>query len=40
LATVPLRPLLTEIARDIPSAREYLRQKQAMDTLRDEWHAT
>jgi hypothetical protein len=39
LATVPLRPLLTEIARDIPSAREYLRQKQAMDTLRDEWHA-
>ncbi|MFG1462125.1 PLxRFG domain-containing protein [Xanthobacter sp. DSM 24535] len=39
LATVPLRPMLEELAKGMPAAREYLRTKQAMDTLRNEWHA-
>lgn len=38
LATVPLRPMLEELAKDMPAAREYLRTKQAMDALRNEWH--
>ncbi|PZU71067.1 MAG: hypothetical protein DI540_01030 [Sphingobium sp.] len=39
LGWIPLRPLLTELAGRIPAAREYLDLKQAMDALRDKWHA-
>lgn len=39
LGVIPLRPLLTEMASRIPAAREYLDLKQAMDALRDKWHA-
>ncbi|WP_163000210.1 PLxRFG domain-containing protein [Sphingobium yanoikuyae] len=39
LGVIPLRPLLTEMASRIPAAREYLDLKQAMDALRDQWHA-
>jgi len=39
LNIVPLRPMLTEIAKDIPAARTYLRIKDQMDAMRNEWHA-
>ncbi|MCE7797848.1 PLxRFG domain-containing protein [Sphingobium sufflavum] len=39
LAAVPLRPLLAELAAPLPAAQEYLRLKQAMDQMRDSWHA-
>jgi N12 class adenine-specific DNA methylase len=40
LATVPLRPLLEEVAGYLPSAARFLRTKQAMDSLRSKWFAT
>ena len=39
LGLVPLRPLLSEMAGNIPAAQDYLQLKQAMDTVRDQWHA-
>jgi len=39
LGLIPLRPMLTELAKDIPAARTYLRVKDAMDALRNKWHA-
>lgn len=39
LGLVPLRPLLNELGKRLPSAQTYLRLKQAMDTVRNEWHA-
>jgi hypothetical protein len=39
LGAVPLRPLLSEMGAKIPAAQEYLVLKQAMDAMRDQWHA-
>lgn len=39
LGAVPLRPLLSEMAGNIPAAQDYLQLKQTMDTVRDQWHA-
>lgn len=39
LGLIPLRPMLTEMARDIPAATSYLRIKDAMDAMRNKWHA-
>ena len=39
LALVPGRPLFEELGRNLPSARVYLKLKDLMDTLRQEWHA-
>lgn len=39
LGLVPLRPMLNELAKDIPAARTYLRIKDKMDAMRNEWHA-
>ncbi|TDR90258.1 PLxRFG domain-containing protein [Enterovirga rhinocerotis] len=36
LALVPTRPLFMELARDLPSARKYLRTKEAMDAMRND----
>lgn len=38
LGLVPLRPMLKEIAKDIPAAQTYLRVKDKMDALRNELH--
>lgn len=38
LSLVPLRPMLNEIAKDIPAAKLYLRIKEKMDAMRNEWH--
>lgn len=39
LATAPLRPMLEELGKGMPAATAYLRTKQQMDALRNEWHA-
>ncbi len=39
LATVPMRPLVTELGTEMPSAGDYMTLKQAMDAMRSEWHA-
>lgn len=39
LGLIPLRPMLSEMAKDIPAARTYLRIKDKMDAMRNEWHA-
>lgn len=39
LGLVPLRPMLSELAKDLPSAKVYLRVKDKMDAMRNEWHA-
>lgn len=39
LGLIPLRPMLNEMAKDIPAASVYLRIKDAMDTMRNKWHA-
>lgn len=39
LNIIPLRPMLTELAKDIPAAKTYLRIKDQMDSMRNEWHA-
>ncbi|MDB6454269.1 PLxRFG domain-containing protein [Falsirhodobacter sp. 20TX0035] len=38
LALVPGRALYGELGKSLPSARKYLREKDEMDTLRNEWH--
>lgn len=37
LALVPGRPLLTEMAKKLPSAKVYLTLKEQMDALRNKW---
>ena len=39
LALVPGRPLFAELGSKIPSARQYLRNKEEMDAMRNDWHA-
>ena len=39
LALVPGRALFAELGKNIPSARAYLRHKEEMDAMRNEWHA-
>lgn len=39
LAVIPMRPLVTEMARNLPGAAEYMRLKQSMDAMRSRWHA-
>lgn len=39
LALVPGRALFEELGKNLPSAKAYLRSKEAMDTLRNDWHA-
>ncbi|TRW94932.1 PLxRFG domain-containing protein [Paracoccus sp. M683] len=39
LSLVPGRALFTELSSELPSARTYLRTKDNMDALRNEWHA-
>lgn len=39
LALIPFRPLVQEMARNMPAASEYLRLKQSMDAMRNRWHA-
>lgn len=39
LAVIPMRPLIQELGRNMPSAAEYLRLKQSMDAMRNKWHA-
>ncbi|MBV7408773.1 PLxRFG domain-containing protein [Maritimibacter sp. DP1N21-5] len=38
LALVPGRPLYEELGRNIGSAKRYLRLKERMDKVRNEWH--
>lgn len=39
LALVPGRPLFAEMGKTLLSAKAYLRTKEEMDALRNEWHA-
>lgn len=39
LTLIPFRPLVQEMARNLPAASEYLRLKQSMDAMRNRWHA-
>ncbi len=39
LPAIPMRPLLEEVAKGMPSARRYLYAKERMDALRNHWHA-
>ena len=39
LPAIPMRPLLDEVAKGMPSARRYLHAKERMDALRNHWHA-
>lgn len=39
LATVPMRPLVRELGRNLAGAADYMRLKQSMDAMRSEWHA-
>ncbi len=39
LALVPGRPLFSELGKAIPAARSYLRMKEEMDSVRNDWHA-
>lgn len=39
LALVPGRPLFAELGKKLPSAIQYLRNKEEMDALRNQWHA-
>jgi hypothetical protein len=39
LSLVPLRPLLDEVGRTIHSARGFLRAKEEMDAVRNDWQA-
>ncbi|MCA1774963.1 MAG: PLxRFG domain-containing protein [Loktanella sp.] len=39
LALVPGRPLFEELGRNLPSAQVYLKLKDLMDTMRQEYHA-
>lgn len=39
LGIVPGRPLFSELGAHLKSARKYLRIKEEMDALRNEWHS-
>ena len=39
LAVLPMRPLITELGKNMPAAMEYMRLKQSMDAMRSDWHA-
>lgn len=39
LALVPLRPLLSEVGREMHSTKAFLNAKEKMDALRQEWQA-
>ncbi|AEY69616.1 putative DNA methylase [Erwinia phage PEp14] len=39
LAVLPMRPLITELGKNLPAAGDYMRLKQSMDAMRSEWHA-
>ncbi|UZV40803.1 transglycosylase [Erwinia phage Stean] len=39
LAVLPMRPLITELGKNMPAAGDYMRLKQSMDAMRSEWHA-
>jgi N12 class adenine-specific DNA methylase len=40
LAAIPLRPLMEEVGHYLPSAKSFLKTKQAMDAMRAEWFNT
>ena len=40
LSLVPGQPLMTELAANLPAAREYLRHRQKMDKIRNDWIST
>lgn len=39
LAALPLRPLVTELGKNVPSLGNYMLLKQSMDAMRNKWHA-
>lgn len=39
LALVPGRALFAELGKYLPAAKAYLRQKEEMDSVRNDWHA-
>lgn len=39
LALVPGRALFSELGKYLPAAKAYLRQKEEMDSVRNDWHA-
>ncbi|MDO8983009.1 PLxRFG domain-containing protein [Cypionkella sp.] len=39
LSLVPGRALFAELGKYLPAAKAYLRQKEEMDSVRNEWHA-
>lgn len=39
LGLLPLRPLVTELGKNIPSLAKYISLKQSMDAMRNKWHA-
>ena len=39
LGLLPLRPLATELGKNIPSLMKYMSLKQSMDAMRNKWHA-
>lgn len=39
LGLLPLRPLATELGKNIPSLAKYMSLKQSMDAMRNKWHA-
>lgn len=39
LGFLPLRPLATELGKNVPSLAKYMSLKQSMDAMRNKWHA-
>lgn len=39
LGLLPLRPLATELGKNVPSLAKYMSLKQSMDAMRNKWHA-
>lgn len=39
LGLLPLRPLATELGKNIPSLAKYMSLKQSMDAMRNKWHS-
>lgn len=39
LGLLPLRPLATELGKNVPSLAKYMILKQSMDAMRNKWHA-
>lgn len=38
LGAIPLHPLVNELGKNMPAAREFINIKRAMDTMRNKWH--